>query len=349
MSTYVAIMAGGVGSRFWPASRSARPKQFLDILGVGKSLLRLTFERFLPLVPAERILVVTHVQYRDLVMEHLPELSPSQVLCEPSRNNTGPSVAYTALHLQALDPQANFVMAPADHIILREEQFLQHLRTALAFTERENAIVTLGIKPTRPDTGYGYIHFGKQKEKGMYLVRRFMEKPVLSIAKRFVDSGEYLWNAGIFVWRAETILAAYQKHAAPIYDILAQGAGVYGTDREQAFIDATYPTTPRISVDYAILEKSEAIYTIPVDIGWSDLGTWASLHHECAKDEVGNVKQGGRLLLEDVSGCMIRMPEDKVLVMRGMRDFIVVDDGNVLLIWPISAEQAIKQITEGLD
>ncbi|MEY3052903.1 MAG: hypothetical protein RLY31_2688 [Bacteroidota bacterium] len=344
MSTYVAIMAGGIGSRFWPASRPTRPKQFLDILGVGKSLLRLTYERFLPLVPAERILVVTHAQYRDMVMEHLPELSPAQVLCEPSRNNTGPSVAYTALHLQALDPDANFVMAPADHIILREEQFLAHLRTALDFTAQEHAIVTLGIRPTRPDTGYGYIHFGKQKEKNLYQVRRFMEKPVLSIAKRFVESGEYLWNAGIFVWRAQTILEAYLKHATPIYDILTKGADVYGTDREQAFIDAVYPTTPRISVDYAILEKSESIYTIPVDIGWSDLGTWASLHHECQQDDDGNVKQGGRLLLEDVSGCMIRMPEKKVVLMRGMKDFIIVDDEDVLLIWPIDAEQHISPV-----
>ncbi len=344
MSEYVAIMAGGVGSRFWPASREGRPKQFLDILGTGKSLLRLTFERFLQLVPAQRILVLTHEQYRPLVAQELPELQADQILGEPSRNNTAPCIAWTAFHLHALDPQANFVVAPSDHLILKEQAFLDALRRALAFTEKHDALLTLGIQPVRPDTGYGYIQYEPDGFEGVHRVVRFAEKPPRAQAQAYLASGDYLWNAGIFVWRATTLLEAFARHAPDIYRIFAEGRQSYGTPREQAFIRRVYPTTPDISVDYALMEKADNIYTIPADIGWSDLGTWASLHALLDKDAHGNVLQAERLLTQEVRRSFVRMPPGKVAVLRGLDGFIVVDEGDVLLIWPMSEEQAIKEV-----
>lgn len=297
-NTYVAIMAGGIGSRFWPASRVARPKQFMDILGVGKSLIRLTFERFLAVAPAENIFIVTNGMYKDLCKEHIPELTDNQILCEPSRNNTAPCVAYTAFKLQALDPEANFIIAPSDHVVLKEDIFTLALQKALDFTGREDALCTLGIRPSRPDTGYGYINYNQENIEaphendnigGVHKVVQFTEKPDHEKAKTFLASGDYLWNAGIFIWRAKSILSAFQENATEIYDILGQNRAVFNTPEEQNFINEYYPTTPKISVDYAIMEKAKNIYTIPVDFGWSDLGTWASLHAESDQDEFGNV------------------------------------------------------------
>ncbi|MEL6944049.1 MAG: mannose-1-phosphate guanylyltransferase, partial [Bacteroidota bacterium] len=271
---YVAIMAGGVGSRFWPASRTQRPKQFLDILGTGKSLIQSTYERFLKLTPKENIFIVTNKIYRDLVKEHLPDLTENQILCEPSRNNTGPCVAYTAFKLHNLNPEANFVVAPSDHIILKEDAFIAQLQKALKFTDEEEALVTLGISPTRPDTGYGYINFIRSQEEreGVFKVAAFKEKPNEETAKEYIADGNYLWNAGIFIWKAQSILNAFEQHANEIHQILSTGDAHYNTDAEQAFIDEKYPTTPSISVDYAIMENADNIYTLPSDIGWSDLG-----------------------------------------------------------------------------
>lgn len=345
-NTYVAIMAGGIGSRFWPASREARPKQFMDILGVGKSLIRLTFERFLKLCPAENIFIVTNGIYKDLVKEHLPEITDNQILCEPSRNNTGPCVAYTSFKLHALNPDANFVVAPSDHIILKEEAFVDLLNQALDFTATNEAIVTLGIEPSRPDTGYGYINFAKENRVGAICkVKSFREKPDLATAQEYVASGNYLWNAGIFVWSAKTILKAFEELSPDIYHILSAGSNQYNTSEEQAFIDTAYPTTPNISVDYAILEKSHNVYTLPADIGWSDLGTWASLHEESVKDANGNVLQGN-IITKNVADSLIRMPADKLAVINGLEGFIIVDEGDVLLIWPKGEEQVIKAMTE---
>ncbi|MEL6355744.1 MAG: mannose-1-phosphate guanylyltransferase, partial [Bacteroidota bacterium] len=278
--TYVAIMAGGVGSRFWPASREARPKQFLDILGDGKSLLRLTFERFLKLTSADKIFIVTNGRYRQQVMEHLPELEANQILCEPSRNNTAPCVAYTAFKLHGLDPEANFVIAPSDALILNETLFVENLRQALAYTAQHDALLTLGISPDRPHTGYGYIQFEAENDQGVYPVARFTEKPDSETAKGFLADGRYLWNAGIFIWRAKSILAAYEQYAPEIYALLQQGVGCYNTAEEQAFIDEFYPQTPSISVDYAIMENAKNIKVIPAQFGWSDLGAWGALYHE---------------------------------------------------------------------
>lgn len=348
---YVAIMAGGIGSRFWPASRSARPKQFHDILGVGKSLLRLTFERFLELVPAENIFVITNEQYRPLVQEHLPELTDAQILGEPSRNNTAPSVAWMAFRLHALNPEANMVIAPSDHVILKEKAFLENIGKALRFTANNDALCTLGIQPTRPDTGYGYIHYDRTPAtpEGIHKVIEFVEKPDRETALQHLQSGNYLWNAGIFIWRADTILRAFEKYCPGVFEVLKEGKDSYGTPAEQQFIRGQYPATENISVDFAILEKAGNVYTIPSDIGWSDLGTWASLHTELEQDEAGNVLQGSMVIAEDVHNSLIRAQEGKLVVVKGLTDYIVVDDGDVLLIWPKAEEQAIKKLRAGLE
>lgn len=341
--TYVAIMAGGVGSRFWPASREERPKQFLDILGTGKSLLRLTFERFLPLTSAERIFIVTNAQYKAQVLEHLPELTENQVLCEPSRNNTAPCIAYTAFKLQQLDPEANLVIAPSDALINNELLFVDNIRKALSFTAANDAMVTLGIAPDSPHTGYGYIQFG-EGDNGIYPVKRFTEKPELQVAREFLASGDYLWNAGIFVWRAATVLAAFNTHAPEITALLGQNLSCYNTASEQAFIDEVYPQTPKISVDYAIMEKATNVFTIPAQFGWSDLGAWVSLHQEMKQDEDGNAVQGKTILLHDTHNTLVRITGNKLAVIAGLDDYIVVDEGDVLLICPKSREQEIKML-----
>lgn len=343
-NTYVAIMAGGIGSRFWPASRTARPKQFMDILGVGKSLIRLTFERFLKLCPPENIFIVTNGMYKDLVKQHLPELTDNQILCEPSRNNTAPCVAYTAFKLQALEPGANFVVAPSDHIILKEGAFIELLQKALAFTNEHDAFCTLGITPTRPDTGYGYIHYQAESQAGVHKVRAFKEKPELDQAMEYLASGEYLWNAGIFIWKAKHVLNAYKTLAPEIHEILSAGAADYNTPREQGFIDQQYPLTPSISVDYAILEKATNVYTIPADIGWSDLGTWGSLHAETEQDASSNVVQGEQVVTIEVNNSLIRIPNGKLAVIKGLDNYIIVDEGDVLLIYPKDQEQEIKTV-----
>lgn len=345
--TYVAIMAGGVGSRFWPASREARPKQFLDILGVGKSLLQLTFERFRPLCPVENIYIVSNAMYTDLILEQLPEISRAQILAEPSRNNTAPCIAYTALKLHALNPESNLVVAPSDHVILQESLFLENIREALSVSASQNALLTLGIQPTRPDTGYGYIQYQKEGQHtgSAYKVQRFAEKPPLEQAKAFIEAGNYLWNAGIFIWKTEHLLAAFREFAGDIYDILSAGIPYFNGPGEQAFIDEAYPQTPNISIDYAILEKARNIYTIPARFDWSDLGTWASLHAEAPKTTHHNVLNADSALLYNVHDTLIRAPKGKLVVAKNLENFIVVDEGDVLLIWPKDQEQEIKTVT----
>jgi mannose-1-phosphate guanylyltransferase len=343
-NTYVAIMAGGVGSRFWPVSREDRPKQFLDLLGVGKSLLRLTFERFLDLCPASNIFVVTNAAYTDLVAEQLPELATHQILGEPSRNDTAPCVAFTALRLATLNPEATLIIAPSDHLILQPEAFLQLLRQAVAFAHRREALLTIGIRPTHPNTGYGYIQVGPPETEGIFRVERFTEKPDTITARRFVESGQYLWNAGIFIWSIPAILKAFQQLAPDIYRILAAGKDYYGTEHEAAFLEAHYPNTRKISVDIAILEKANNVFTLPADFGWSDLGTWSSIHEQSEKDELGNVLQSNTTLLYEVKNSLVRAPQGKLVVLGGLHDYIVVDEGDVLLIWPKSDEQAVKQV-----
>ncbi len=348
-NTYVAIMAGGIGSRFWPGSRVSRPKQFLDIMGVGKSLIRLTFERFLKLCPAENIFIVTNGLYKDLVKQHLPEIGDNQILCEPSRNNTAPCIAYTAFKLQDLNPEANFVVAPSDHIVLNEQAFIRYLEKGLDYASNNDALLTLGIQPSRPDTGYGYINYEPaSNDNGIYKVTDFTEKPDATLAQVFLNSGEYLWNAGIFLWNVKSILAAFQQHASEIYNILNAEKGIYNSPGEQAFIDDRYPTTPKISIDYAIMEKANNVYTIPSDFGWSDLGTWASLFEESNRDKDNNLVVGDQVITYNTHNSLIRVPKDKLVVIKDLEDYIVIDEGDVLLIHPKSKEQEIKAITQAL-
>ena len=348
-------MAGGVGSRFWPASTEETPKQFLDILGVGKSLIRLTFERFLKLVPAERILIVTNKKYRDLTKFHLPELPMENILCEPSRNNTGPCVAYTALRLRAVNPDAVFVTAPSDHVILKEEAFLNKIKQAFSFIENQDAIVTLGIQPTRPDTGYGYIETnckceGDEKDNsvGVCSVNAFKEKPSKDKAQQYLDDGNYLWNAGIFIWKAADLIKSFEKNAPDIISVLTQDESNFNTNLEQGYIDTVYPDTPSISVDYAILERADNVYTIPADIGWSDLGTWNSLHAFLDKDENFTVTLGENTHLIDTKDSIVRSDSKKIVVIKGLENYIVVDEPDALLIYPKGDEQEIKQVVRNL-
>lgn len=348
---FIAIMAGGVGSRFWPASREALPKQFLDILGTGKSLLRLTYERSLKIVPNENILIVTNARYKPLVQEHLPELPIENILCEPSRNNTAPCVAYTALRIKAMDENGVMAILPSDHVILKEDEFVSKIERAMDFAGREQALVTLGIQPSRPDTGYGYIELDADRNDSDTVVKvnSFREKPNLSTAESYLASGDYVWNAGIFIWSVSSILAAYQNHAAQIVEVLTTNESAYGTPDEQDYINEQYPKTEKISVDYAIMEKAENVFTIPADIGWSDLGTWTSLHALLEKDQQQNVALG-QILASGSKNCLIKSGvENKLMVVEGLEDFIVIDEKDVLLIWPKSREQEIKALRQSLE
>ncbi|MEQ7800895.1 mannose-1-phosphate guanylyltransferase [Pedobacter sp. ASV1-7] len=337
-------MAGGVGSRFWPKSRQHFPKQFIDILGIGKSLLQLTYERFLNICPPENIYVLSNEHYKDLINEQIPDISDTQILLEPCRNNTAPCIAYASYKIHKINADANIVVAPSDHLILKENEFLIKLNLALGFTESNDALLTLGIQPTRPDTGYGYINFKKEDNEGVYPVERFMEKPILETAKEFVASGDYLWNAGIFIWSGKSIIDAFQKYAPEIAALFEGGIAYFSTDKESAFIKENYPNSPNISIDYAILEKAENVYTIPADIGWSDLGTWASLHTIAQKDACNNVINCSAVYVSETEDCIIQLPKGKAAVVKGLSDYIIVDDGNVLLIYPKSEEQQIKKV-----
>ncbi|WP_412466458.1 mannose-1-phosphate guanylyltransferase [Pedobacter sp. KLB.chiD] len=350
--TYVLIMAGGVGSRFWPKSRNHCPKQFIDILGIGKSLLQLTYERFLNICSNENIFVLTNQNYFDLVSAQLPAVLKKNILLEPSRNNTAPCIAYATYKIAQLNPDANIVVAPSDHLILKEDVFLDKIQVALGFSTANEALLTLGISPTRPDTGYGYIKYQDSSieyQDGFEEVKKvnaFMEKPVLAKAEEYLASGNYVWNAGIFIWSAASLKRAFEKYAPEIAALFRSGLSCYNTDQESEFINTKYPTSPNISIDYAILEKADNVYTIPADIGWSDLGTWASLHAVGEKDAANNMVNLDKINLKDTSNCIIHLPKDKVAVIRGLDNYIVVDDLEVLLIYPKSEEQEIKQVAK---
>lgn len=345
-NTYVLILAGGVGSRFWPKSRNNFPKQFIDILGIGKSLLQLTYQRFLKLCPSDNIYIVTNSQYRQIIQEQLPELGASNIICEPSRNNTAPCIAYASFKLAQLNPDAKIVVAPSDHFILLEDVFIQKLQEALRFSEQHEALLTLGITPTRPDTGYGYINYSNDGLEGVHKVIHFTEKPELEKAQGFLASGDYLWNAGIFIWKVSTVLKALEMHCPEVYTLFEKGAGVYNTPEEEEFIQIFYPQSPHLSIDHAIMEKADNIYTLPAEIGWSDLGTWASLYDVAEKNEDNNVLSGRQVNLHETQDCIIHLPENKLAVIRGLNNFIIVDDGAVLLIYPKEKEQEIKKVSQ---
>ncbi|RIH64597.1 mannose-1-phosphate guanylyltransferase [Mariniphaga sediminis] len=344
---YCVIMAGGVGSRFWPLSRQARPKQFLDILGTGRTLIQQTFDRFSSFIPVDNILVVTSVRYKELVMEQLPELKEEQVLLEPLRRNTAPCIAYASYRIKTQNPDANLIVAPSDHLIIKEEEFIKQIKNGLSFIENNDALLTLGIKPNRPETGYGYIQVKKKVEfnhlDNLYKVKTFTEKPDLEMAKIFVDSGEFFWNSGIFLWSTSSILNAFETHLNDISSLFAKGIKLYNTEDEVHFINKIYSECKGISIDYGVMEKAQNVYVLTADFGWSDLGTWGSLYDNKNKDSLGNVVQGENVLTYDTQNCIINLSDEKVAVLHGLDGYIVAESNDTLMICRREDEQQIKQ------
>ncbi len=340
-NTYCVIMAGGIGSRFWPMSRRSKPKQFLDILGTGKSFIRATFERFAAIVPAENFLVVTNCSYKDLVLEHIPELGEHQVLCEPIGRNTAPCIAYAAYTLGKIDPDAEMIVTPADHLILNESDFHAVIRESLAFADSHDALMTVGIKPSRPDTGYGYI----QKSDGSPIsrVKCFTEKPNLELAQTFVECGEFLWNSGIFIWKVSAIIDAFSRYLPEHHALFSSIADDLGTGREAAAIEQVFSECKAISIDYGIMEKAGNVYVRCGDFGWSDVGTWGSVYQLARKDRYANAKSSDGCYTYDTRNSIISLPEGKVAIINGLKDYIVVDTDDVLMICPRSEEQSIKK------
>ncbi len=345
-STYVVIMAGGIGSRFWPVSKTTHPKQFIDILGTGKTLIQQTYERFLKVCPKENIFVVTNEHYRDLVNKQLPDLENDQILGEPVAKNTAPCIAYACFKINKLNKDATIIVAPSDHLILNESNFIASIETGLETAKANDCLLTLGIKPTRPDTGYGYIQYSDHLlGKYFYKVKTFTEKPTLEIAITFIDSGDFLWNAGIFIWSATSILDSFEKHLPEMFELFQEGRKFYQTNAEADFIKTAYSQCTNISIDYGIMEKADNVYVMPSEFGWSDLGTWGSLYTIQEKDYVGNAIIGSdKVMMYDSSDCMVSVPKNKLVILQGLHDYIVVESDHVLLVCKKSEEQQIKQI-----
>jgi mannose-1-phosphate guanylyltransferase len=341
---YVAIMAGGIGSRFWPMSRTDFPKQFLDILNTGRTLIQGTFDRFARFIPAENIYVVTSDQYKHIVAQQLPEIPVANILCEPSRKNTAPCVAYISHKLLKLNPDANLICAPADHIILEPENFKKICEDALKFTSNIKALVTLGIKPTHPNTGYGYIQYEPMSvSDNVFKVKTFTEKPDLQLAKTFLASGDFLWNAGIFVWQVKNIVAAFEKLLPELNELFEAEKASFNTPTEQEAIDRIYPQCVNISIDYGIMEKADNVYIIPSSFGWSDLGTWGSAYDNLSKDYLENAVAGDNVVVIDATKNMVHADNKKLVLLQGLDDFIVVDTKDVLMICRKDKEQEIKE------
>ena len=361
-NNYCVIMAGGVGSRFWPFSRNHKPKQFLDFFGTGRSLLQMTIDRFRPIVPIENILIVTNVLYRDQVLEQIPDLRSEQVLCEPARRNTAPCIAYAVAHISAMErrkaqlenresdmSKVKIVVAPSDHLILQEEKFRQTIEEGFDFIEKNDALLTLGMKPTRPETGYGYIQRGEEakgeeaKGEEIYKVKAFTEKPNLELAKVFLESGDFLWNSGIFLWSLDSIRSAFRTFLPEIASKFKEGEDKMGTAAEEEFIQDMFPTCPSISIDYGVMEKAQNVYVMPSDFGWSDLGTWGSLYELSEKDENENVTLHSDATYYDSHGNIVTLPKGHLAVVQGVEDCIIAESDGVLLICKRDAEQQIRQ------
>jgi mannose-1-phosphate guanylyltransferase len=344
---FCVIMAGGIGSRFWPLSTSDRPKQFLDILGIGKTLLQLTFERFNKILPAENVFVVTSEKYKELVMEQLPQLNESQVLLEPIRRNTAPCIAYATYKIMSFCPTARIVVSPSDHLILKEDLFLSEIEKGLQFAGENEVLVTLGIQPSRPETGYGYIQVNEKLAynnfDNLYKVKTFTEKPDRDMAKVFVETGEFYWNSGIFVWSASAIHNAFEKHLPDLNLLFEKGKKLLNTPDECFFINKSYSECPNISIDYGIMEKADNVFVLTADFGWSDLGTWGSLYENHPLDSKGNAVSGSKIFLYETEGCIVNLPQEKIAVIQGLKDYIVVESQNILLICKKDDEQQIRQ------
>lgn len=341
---YVAIMAGGIGSRFWPMSRTDFPKQFLDILNTGRTLIQSTFDRFAEFIPVNNIYVVTADNYRSIVIQQLPELNPANILCEPSRKNTAPCIAYISFKLYELNPDANLICAPADHLITDKEKFAKVCLDALNFTASIKALLTLGIKPINPNTGYGYIQYEQfAVGENIYKVKTFTEKPDKELAKAFIASGDFLWNAGIFVWQVKSIIQAFEKLLPEIHEVFYAEKGHFNKPTEQDAIERIYPQCVNISIDYGIMEKADNVYVIPSTFGWSDLGTWASAYETLEKDYLENAVAGNNVVIIDAQRNMIHVNNEKLVLLQGLEDYVIVDTDDVLMICKKDKEQEIKQ------
>lgn len=347
-NNYCVIMAGGIGARFWPMSKTSRPKQFIDILGTGRTLIQQTFDRFLKTCPRENIYIVTNERYKNIIMDQLPGIKEHQVLCEPMRRNTAPAIAYAAFKINEINPKASLVVAPSDHIILKEDVFTDVILSALEAASNNDWLLTLGITPSRPDTGYGYIQFCDDKpfvkDERLRKVKTFTEKPNLELAKTFLESGDFLWNSGIFIWSLKSILAAFDKHLPEVSALFKEGSGIYGTDKEQEFINRIFSVCKNISIDYGVMEKAENVYVLASDFGWSDLGTWGSLFDIRQKDENNNAIVGKNVISFGSKNCIVNMPGEKLVVLQGLDDYIVVEDDGILLVCRKKDEQHIRDI-----
>ncbi len=339
-------MAGGIGSRFWPMSRTAHPKQFMDILGTGQTLLQQTYNRFLHLCPKENIYIVTNDSYVDLVKEQIKGIDLKNILNEPARKNTAPCVAFACYKIAQQNPNAVTVIAPSDHLISKEDTFVKAIKSCFKKAEKEDCLLTLGIRPSRPDTGYGYIQFVetevKEKDKRIKKVKTFTEKPDLEMANFFLKSGDFLWNSGIFIWSVKSIITAFEKLAPELDVVFKEGNDVYNTPKEADFIAKAYSNCKNISIDYAIMEKASNVYVRASVIGWSDLGTWGSLYDHIKKDKDNNALVGKNVMLYDTKNCIVNVPKDKLVIMQGLEDYIVVESDGILLICKKEDEQQIR-------
>lgn len=347
-NNYCIIMAGGVGSRFWPFSRNDRPKQFLDFFGTGRSLLQLTFDRLRHLVPAENILIVSNVIYKDLILEQLPEIKADQVLLEPNRRNTAPCIAYAVNRIKAMTDKANIIVAPSDHLILKENDFLDTLRAGLDFIEKNDNLLTLGIKPSRPETGYGYIQID-EGDTNLRRVKTFTEKPNAELAQIFYETGEFFWNSGIFLWNLQTITKAFDELLPEVSNKFTAGNDVFNTEKEQEFIDQMYQSCPNISIDYGIMEKAANVYVLCSDFGWTDLGTWGSLYEMSDKDENRNVSLKCKTAFYESEENIVVLPSEKLAVIQDLKGYIVAESDNVLLICKLEDEQRIRQFVNDMN
>jgi len=345
---YAILMAGGVGSRFWPVSTQNFPKQFHDMLGTGDTLIQKTFNRLARLIPEENIFILTNERYNDLVFQQLPNVTKRQVVLEPAMRNTAPCILYAALKIQKENKDAVMIVAPSDHWIEDEQAFTNNVKTAFDHCASNDALMTLGITPTFPNTGYGYIEYNKSTNQDIKPVNQFREKPDYETAKSFINQGNFLWNAGIFMWSATSVISAFKRNQPELYQLFKSGYDVYNTELEDDFIRDNYEKAENISVDYALMEKSDNVYVIPANFDWNDLGTWGSLYDKLEKDDANNAVVNAKTLLEDANGNMIRSKKDKVVVIDGLKDYIVVDKDEVLLIFPKAKEQDIKKVLQNV-
>jgi len=342
---YAILMAGGVGSRFWPVSTNEFPKQFHDMLGTGETLIQKTFSRLAKLIPAENILILTNERYNDLVLKQLPEVKQEQVLLEPAMRNTAPCILYASLKIKKQNPDAVMVVAPSDHWIEDENAFVANLQQAFDFCSEKNALMTLGIQPTFPNTGFGYIEYDKSDENATKKVSQFREKPDYETAKSFLQSGNFLWNAGIFIWSAKAITQAFEEFQPQMNALFSEGLPIYNTEAEASFIETNYALAENISIDYAVMEKADNVYVLPATFDWNDLGTWGSLYEKLPKDNQLNAVVNANVFLENATNNIIRTDAKKLIIIDGLNDYIIVDREDVLLIYPKGKEQEIKRIT----